>query len=386
MNSYQKRQHNIMQVLTQDDLFMVTAQEKQMRNMDVYHPFRQASDFLYLTGWHEANAALVITHEQAFFFCQEQDPVKILWQGDIIGLEQAKQITGLSCYPISNLTNFVKQLNKLNLYHLGVIPAALQALPWQEYQQLANMRLIKDQQEIGHINTAIIASINGHQAIMKALEPGISERELYGVWLYELCRSGMQHEAYPAIIAAGMNACTLHYQALASKCQAGQLLLVDAGMEYHGYAADLTRTIPVSGKFSPAQSEVYRHVLAIQAAAVAFMQPGRSMTELNSYVRDLYVQALVDLGVTASVMNYAPHGIGHALGLDVHDVGLNKDMALPIGAVITIEPGLYFRDTKYSGIGVRIEDNYLMTENGLKCLSNDLPKTIPEIEEMCASV
>lgn len=386
MNIYQSRQQEIMQALAADDLLLVTAQEIKIRNLDVCYPFRQASDLLYLTGWQEPNAALLITNTQAYFFCQEQDPIKVLWEGEIIGIEQAKNITGLACYSINTLSNFIAQQHKTNLYHLGDIPIALKEHTWQSYQQLANMRLVKDQQELKYINTAINASIKGHTAIIAALRPGISERELYGVWLHELCRSGLQHEAYPAIIASGINACTLHYKALASTCKADQLLLVDAGMEYMGYAADLTRTLPVSGKFSPAQADVYQHVLAIQEAAVAFMQPGHSMADLNEYVFDLYSTALADLGITATVTDYAPHGIGHALGLDVHDVGLNKDAALPVGAVITVEPGLYFRDTKYAGIGVRIEDNYLMTASGLQCLSSNLPKTIPELEVLCARV
>lgn len=381
------RQQKLMQQLADNEILLIAASPERIRSNDVHYHYRQDSNLLYLTNWPESNSALIITSKQAWFFCQAEDPVKTIWEGAVLGLDYASSELGLECFNITELSTFFQKNFSSGQYSFltaGHVPTELADYSWQKYTEIASFRAVKDEYELSEMQQAIAASIAGHKAIMQTAAPGITERELYGIWLQQMHAIGLQYEAYPAIIAAGVNACTLHYKALSGVCQSGQLLLVDAGMECNGYAADLTRTIPINGKFSPEQRDVYQAVLTIQEQAVRFTQPNISFAELNEYVSSLYQTALLDLGVKGDFKKYAPHGIGHSLGLDVHDLGLTAKAKIPVSAVITIEPGLYFRDTVFAGIGVRIEDNYLMTDQGLSCLSSDLAKDLDLIEELCA--
>lgn len=386
MEQFQARRMQIMQALSADDVLLVAAGPLQVRNHDVHYRYRPESNLLYLTNWLEPNAALVLTQTNAWFFCQEPDPLTTVWQGPNIGPKAAQKLLSMPCAKIETLFTFLQNTfggAAHKFWCTGTVPSAVAGYNWQQYPALSQ-RAVKIEPELTKIKQAIAASIAGHKAIMQAMLPGVTESALYGVWRQAMGEHALLDEAYPAIIAAGANACILHYQTLNGTCQDSELLLVDAGMEVAGYAADLTRTLPINGKFTAKQAAVYNAVLAIQEAAVNFVKIGTSFAELNAYVDTLYATALQELGVQGELRTYAPHGIGHSLGLDVHDVGLERTQAIPEGAVITIEPGLYFRDTEYAGIGVRIEDNYLMTASGLVCLSTDLPKSLAQIEELCA--
>ena len=369
--------------LSNDEVLLIPSNQKALRNNDIFYDFYQDSSFWYLTGWPDANAILVLTKEKALFFCEDLTKHSIIWDGADQGVDVAQTTLEISCYPIEFFARELESLNMNNYF--STKPNYLLSMGIQsDHFCLGTMRATKSKFELTHIQSAIDASINGHLAIMHALQPGVTERSLYGTWLKTLFDLNLTHEAYPAIIATGKNACTLHYQKLGSTCLAGQLLLVDAGMVVQGYAADLTRTMPVNGEFSDVQKRVYEHVLFIQESVASYCQLGMSLSDLNEYADVLYLSALKDLGVAPQLREYAPHGIGHSLGLDVHDIGLGKTDPITEGAVITIEPGLYFRDTEYSGIGVRIEDNYVMNNNGLHCLSSGLPKSIIEIEDKAA--
>ena len=381
---YQTRRGQISHKLSEHDMLLIFSAKKVHRNNDVHYPFYQDSNFYYLTGWSEANTALMLTKDEAILFCQQPNEFIKIWEGELLSLQAITNTTGLRTEDIEQLQQFLKKHPVKNIYSNQLDADELVAFEAKDANALiASMRVVKDAFEIECIKSAIDISIQGHKLLMREAKHGMTENALYGTWLQNLHAANLKHEAYPAIIAAGMNACTLHYTKLASPGHDSELLLVDAGVEYKHYASDLTRTFPINAKFSAMQADVYNQVLEIQDLAVKYCQYGVSMAELNEYVSGLYHKSLIALGVDPVVRKYAPHSIGHALGLDVHDVGLTKDMAIPCSAVITIEPGLYFRDTKYAGIGVRIEDNYLMTKDGLVCLSAGLPKSVADIEDLC---
>lgn len=373
---FAERRAKLMQDIPEGTVLVVPSNKVVLRNNDVSYPFYQNSDFLYLTGWEQPDALLLLSNTEEKFFCEDLPPEKVVWEGSKLGRLEAEQRLSMPVYPRKEIKNHLFDFNVFCSTQPDL------CLPhdfnWQQYS--LNMRVSKSSEEVGLIKQAIAFTIQGHKYLISQVREGISERALYGAWLSQMYGYGLMAEAYPAIIAAGVNSCTLHYTDLTSTCCLGDLLLIDAGMSYRGYAADLTRTVPVSGKFSVLQKQVYEQVLQIQLASEKFCQPGTSLQDLNKYVDSLYEAAIVELGFRGNVRKYAPHGIGHSLGLDVHDIGLDRLQPIPEGAVITIEPGLYFPE---QAIGIRIEDNYLMTSSGLVCLSSDLPKSVSEIEKLC---
>lgn len=267
---------------------------------------------------------------------------------------------------------------------------------WQPLDDLlAAQRLIKSAEEIQHMQVAIDATIVAHRAVMQAVRPGITERHLYGVFMQALLAQGLTEEAYGAIVATGEHACILHYTAMHGTCEAGDMLLLDAGAEHLGYAADLTRTMPVNGQFTSQQRALYQHVLTIQTQAIASLSTNISWHDLNTLTQQWYHEALCDLGILTPqdkqrVADYAPHGLGHWLGLDVHDVGFcasqSRHDPLPEGCVLTIEPGLYIPHDdatvlpEWRGMGVRIEDDIWLHQGQACVLSAALEKTPDAIE------
>ncbi|MFL6231333.1 MAG: M24 family metallopeptidase, partial [Pyrinomonadaceae bacterium] len=269
---------------------------------------------------------------------------------------------------------------------------------------LGEMRLVKSAEEIELMQRAADIAAEAHVEAMKAVRPGMMEYEIEALIEYHFRRSGAAAPAYGSIVGGGANATVLHYVTNESELRDGDLLLVDAGAEFRGYASDITRTFPVSGRFSPAQRDIYEAVLAAQVACVEMVKPGVTMEDLNNHAIRMLTESMVRLGLLSGEVEklieektyrrFFMHGIGHFLGLDVHDAGRyqleGKSRPLAPGTVITVEPGLYISEDaenvpdQYRGIGIRIEDDVLVTAEGYRVLTTKVPKTVEEIERLMA--
>jgi Xaa-Pro aminopeptidase len=268
---------------------------------------------------------------------------------------------------------------------------------------LGELRVIKAEPEIENLKKACELTSQAHVELMKATRPGISERELHGLFVSEVMKRGAAREGYGTIVASGANACTLHYVFNDQTCADGDLLLIDAGGEYKYFTSDITRAFPVNGRFTDAQAEIYSGVLKIQKKIIASVKPGLPFKDLHEMGTELLTDLMLGLGLLSGrredilkagdQKKYYPHGIGHFLGMDVHDSGLyfSKEMEprkIQAGMTFTIEPGFYIpaddsaAPSKYRGIGVRIEDNILVTSSGHEVMTKNCPKEIPELEKI----
>ena len=401
-----------------------------LRNRDNPHPYRFDSYFWYLTGFPEPEAVLVLLGaqgdrpRQAILFCRDKNEERELWDGFRYGPPAAQAAFGFdAAYPIGELDQQLPKLigNRPALWvALGHdaewdarIHAALNAVRQQARSgtvaprsfhdiraELDAMRLIKDSHEIATLRRAADIASAGHARAMRACRPGMAEYVLEAELSHEFRCRGADGHAYPPIVAGGLNACVLHYVRNDKLLNDGQLVLIDAGCEVDGYAADITRTFPVNGRFSPAQRDVYDIVMAAQNAAVAATRPGASFRAPHEAALTVLTQGLVDLKLlTGSVdglieneayRRFYMHRTGHWLGLDVHDAGDYKTgetwTTLVPGMTLTVEPGLYLRPgegvpPELAGIGIRIEDDVLVNENGAEVYTT-APKTIAEIESV----
>ncbi|MBI4294325.1 MAG: aminopeptidase P N-terminal domain-containing protein [Betaproteobacteria bacterium] len=404
-----------------------TAPER-MRSRDSDYPYRFDSYFYYLTGFREPESVLMVVageESQSILFCRDRNPERELWEGFRHGPEKARELFALDASAsIATLDEAAPKLlaNQPALHYApGADPAwDARIMNWlnQTRAQVRNgistpaeirdlrtlldeMRVFKDATEIDIMRRAAAVSARGHERAMRATRPGRKEFEIEAELLYAFCRGGSQFPAYWPIVAGGANACVLHYRDNSAPLAGGDLLLIDAGCEVDGYASDITRTFPVSGRFTTAQREIYGLVLAAQAAAIAKMAPGNRWNEPHDAAVRVLAQGLVDLGLcegtadgvieTEDYKRFYMHRTGHWLGLDVHDAGEYKLggewRALEAGMTLTVEPGCYIRPAdnvpkQFWNIGVRIEDDALITPSGCEILSAATPKSIAEIEAM----
>ncbi|MFZ6752307.1 aminopeptidase P N-terminal domain-containing protein [Undibacterium sp. Dicai25W] len=433
-----RRQHllSLMQAQGGGVAIIPTAREL-IRNNDNTFPFRHDSYFYYLSGFTEPDAVIVLIaagdKQSAILFCREKNIEREIWDGYRFGPEAARVEFGFDeAYAINDINEkmpgFLADAHKL-FYSTGTEPHLDNQLQqWlQEVRAksraginvpgttvdvrylIDEMRLFKDSLEIASMQRAASISGAAHARAMRAARAGQFEYELEAELLYEFRRQGAQSPAYGSIVAAGANACVLHYQSNQEKIHDGDLVLIDAGCEFDSYASDITRTFPVNGKFSHAQKTLYEIVLASQYAALEYAKPGaRYMDGHHAAVRVL-TQGMLDTGlldkhkvgtVDDAIANldyrqFYMHGTGHWLGLDVHDVGLYRETHniaeekpyryLQAGMVITVEPGIYVRPAEHVpeefwNIGIRIEDDILITSDGHLNLSRDTPKTVAEVE------
>ena len=404
-----------------------TAPER-TRSRDSHYPYRFDSYFYYLTGFPEPDAVLVIVagkQARSVLFCRERDPEREIWDGFRYGPEAARASFGFdAAHPIAELDKMMPDF----LADCGVVHSPLSVEPawdariagWMNqvrararsgvaapsemrdvYATLDEMRLIKGPEEIALMRRAAVITAGAHRRAMRATRPGRVEHEIEAELLHEFRLHGAQGPAYPPIVAGGERACVLHYVQNDGPLRDRELILIDAGCELDGYAADLTRTFPVNGRFSPEQREVYQLVLAAQAAAIAAVKPGNHWNDPHQAAVKVLTQGLIDLKLinegleqaieTESYRKFYMHRTGHWLGLDVHDAGDYKRggdwRALAPGMVLTVEPGCYIRagenvPASFAGIGVRIEDDVLVTDTGAEVLTRDAPKSVPEIEEL----
>lgn len=402
---------------------------EQTRSNDTTYPFRQDSYFWYLTGFNEPDSVLVLTRKngqnQTALFLRPNDPEMETWNGRRLGVENAPDILNVDCaFSINSLEEELPGLlaNVAHLYHLqalrehndtlliSLLPPTVKMMELRPY--LDEMRLFKSPNEIRLMQQAGQISALGHIRAMREMRPNRFEYEIESEILHEFNRFGARFPSYNSIVAGGENACILHYTENDQPLKDGDLVLIDAGCEFAMYAGDITRTFPVNGKFSPPQREIYEIVLAAQKRALELLVVGNNIQQVNDEVVRIKVKGLVRLGILQGDVDeliannahreFYMHGLGHWLGLDVHDVGSysndtenadrnskKRDRTLDIGMVLTVEPGLYISPKsdvpeQYKGIGVRIEDNILITEYGNKNLTCAVPKEIEDIERLMA--
>jgi len=405
------------------------------RSNDTFYRYRQDSDFFYLTGFAEPEAIAVLSpsrengRHKFTLFVRPRDPERAIWDGPRAGVEGAVEEFGADeAFPIDEFPTRVEELltNAKSLYYkLGAQPQIDQiVLPhltalrsqWRKNMTvpqsiiepstvLYDMRLVKDELELEIMQRAADISAEAHRQAMEKVRPGMQEFELEAVIEYVFRKNGALAPAYTTIVGGGPNAVVLHYINNDAVLRDGDLVLVDAGSEYQGYASDITRTFPINGRFTDPQRDIYELVLKAQTSTVDRVKPGISMDELNQHATEVLTEGMVELGLlsgdpkelieTEKHKRFYPHKIGHYIGLDVHDVGSyhNGDRPRPLepGMVVTIEPGVYVPadaddvPEKYRGIGVRIEDDVLVTQNGAHVLTSKVPKRIDEIEALMSS-
>ena len=429
---FAKRRQRLMDMMGEGSIAIVPTSPVRPRNRDVEFPFRPDSNFYYLTGFGEpeAVAALAPGREQGEFvmFCRERDPAAEQWHGARIGLEGVCERHGADdAFPIGDLDDILPGLleNKSRVYYaMGHFQGFDQRmLGWVaqvragarfggglgEFVMLDHlvheMRLFKSKAEVGVMSKAAQVSAAAHERAMRICRPGMAEYQIEAELLYEFTRAGCRAAAYPSIVAGGANACTLHYTENSDRLRDRDLLLIDAGAEHEFYASDITRTFPVNGRFSRAQRDVYSLVLAAQEAAIDTVAPGRTFDDVHMAAVRVLAEGLVDLGAVKGGLKriiqkekykrFYMHRTGHWLGMDVHDVGDyridDQSRVLEPGMVMTVEPGLYIAPDdekapkRLRGIGIRIEDDVLVTKLGREVLTSAAPKSIDEIESIVGS-
>ncbi len=433
LTEYSSRIDNMFEMM-RDGIAIIGSGQFQTRSNDTEYPFRQNSNFRYLTGINEPDCTLVLSQKggknKKILFIRPNNEFEEMWMGKRLGLEKgAAFIEADEVYPISELTDRLTEIlpGHKNLYvHFHERPDLFmmakdvcgnlfnkkrkaKALPPTTFKNVGalieKLRLVKDQNEILTMKKAMIATNKAHRAAMAFAAPGKNEKEVNALMEYIFTNGDSQGHAYENIVAGGNNANVLHYIENNSVLNDGELLLIDAGSELNNYATDITRTFPINGSYSSIQKDVYEIVLGSQKAAMSHVFEGRTLDELHQTTSKALCQGLIDLKVlkgsleenleTETYRKYFPHGTGHWLGLDVHDQNPYRDedddfTKFTEGMIFTIEPGLYFpkedgnvRD-ELKGIGIRIEDNILVTKNGHENLSAMIPKEIKEIEDACA--
>ncbi|MGE3319709.1 MAG: Xaa-Pro aminopeptidase [Candidatus Berkiella sp.] len=424
---FKARRQKIFAQMQENSIAILSAAPMQHRNSDTEQPYRQDSYFYYLTGFDETFAIAVLLKKEGkqhfILFCQEREPAAEQWTGSRAGIKGALEQYGADeAFPIGEASS---QFNNLfadiqTIYFLVNNNPAFdkKLLSWVDTQHkkarkgihapstfidlrlmLDEMRLFKTKAEIELLNKVCDISAKAHVSAIEHCQVGMHEYELEATLLYEFYRKGCRHVAYPCIVAAGNNACILHYTRNNAQIKENDLVLIDAGAELDNYAADITRTFPANGRFGKEQQAIYELVLASQLAAIDAIKPEATWDLMQKTILEVLVQGLVDLKILKGDVKtlieekaYLPfymHNSGHWLGLDVHDVGSYKTVdgwrLLEKGMVFTVEPGLYIShdnqqvDAKWRGIGVRIEDDILVDDKPV-VLTHGVPKTVKEIE------
>ena len=429
---YARRRRQLMRMAGDDAILVLPAAPERIRSRDTHYPYRQDSDLWYLTGFPEPEAVLVLVpgrrHGEALLFCRERDPEREGWDGPRTGPEGAVDAFGMDdAYPIDDLDEILPGLlegRSRVYYHFGRdtefdlkligwlnrvrAQVRLGAQPPHEFLELGHlldeMRLFKSRDELKLMKRAAKISVQAHEAAMRASRPGLHEYELQAE-LERVFRAADAEPAYSSIVGAGANACILHYRDNAAQARDGELVLIDAGAEYRGYAADITRTFPVNGRFSAEQRALHDLVGAAQAAALAQARTGIAYEAGHNAAVETLTEGLLKLGLLKGKLEknvaegtykrYYPHKTGHWLGLDVHDVGDyridGESRLLEPGMAFTIEPGLYVPTSdmtvaeKWRGIGIRIEDNVVVTKDGHEVLTEGLARSADEIEALMAA-
>lgn len=417
------RRERVLEQMQDNSALLIFTESEKRRNSDCDYLFRPDSYFWYLTGFAEPQSAILLVKQtnktESIIFVRKKDPLMETWNGKRLGVEEApktlqfneafdiEEIKTVLAKKLANLTAcyYVRDLQKWGDDVLDEIAANNHKIPtlidWQPI--LSEMRLIKSEFEIALIQQACHISSMAHIRAMKQTRPNRYELEIEGEMLHEFTRFGARFPAYNPIVASGENACILHYNENDGILKNGDLLLIDAGAEFAYYAGDITRTFPISGQFSEPQKELYELTLMMLQEATKLLVPQSSIKAANDKAVQILTEGLVRLGILKgnvtdlieqkAYRQFYMHGLGHWLGLDVHDVGdygAERNRPLQIGMVLTVEPGIYISTEadvpeQYKGIGIRIEDNLLITEYGNKNLTSGCPKDIADIEQLMQS-
>ncbi len=408
---------------------VITAPAETVRNGSVHHNFRQDSSLYYLTGYEEPGTILVYRPgmtPETVMFVRKKDLERETWDGFRFGPEEAqKQFRMDKALPVEEFSkeiiSLLKGVDKLyyRFYKNPEMDTLMQEallslkasqgrtgfglLPVYDADELmGELRVIKTEAEISNLRRACDLTADAHIETMKYIKPGMSEREIHGFFIYQIMKRGAAREGYGGIFAGGANACTLHYVFNDEPLKDKELLLVDAAGEFNYITSDITRTYPINGKFTDAQAQVYQGVLKIQKTIIESVKPGLPFQELHDMGTNMLTDLMLELGLLSGRKDdilksnqhkkYYPHGIGHFLGMDVHDSGLyfnkktGESRKIEAGMVFTIEPGLYIpandssAAAEYRGVGVRIEDNIFVTTNGYEVLTSNCLKEIPDLE------
>ncbi|MCA9628723.1 MAG: aminopeptidase P N-terminal domain-containing protein [Myxococcales bacterium] len=426
-STYRERRRRVLEAISPGVLVLPSAPVA-IRNNDVEHEYRQDSDFYYLSGFDEQESVLVLSSEREqpyHLFVRKRDPEREVWDGPRAGVDGAKADFGADqAYEITDLESELPKLLETErvYYAFGRDPAfdrtmftaiasvKARAKTGVRYplelidpsKVLHKMRLLKSGEELTLMTKALDITREAHVAAMAAAEPGKHEFEVEAVLNGVFRRRGSERPAYGSIVGSGPNATVLHYRKNDRQMQDGDLLLIDAGCEYGYYASDITRTFPVNGTFTPAQRKIYELVLEAQFASIRATRPGATLDDVHKASVEVLARGMVELGFIEGPVadaikdlryrKYYMHKTSHYLGMDVHDVGPyfenGKPRPLQAGSVITVEPGMYIPadaevPEEYRGIGVRIEDDVLVTDKGQRVLSAGIPKTIDEVEAAC---
>ncbi len=432
LKQYQRRRRRLMQMMGKGGIAVLPTAAVALRNRDVEYPYRHDSDFHYLTGFEEPHAVMVLVpgrpEGEFILFCRERDLQMELWNGRRVGLAGAQADYGVdTACAIGTLDDILPGLleNRDKVYYtMGSDPEFDQRIthwlkrirrksrtgvhPPVEIVSLEHlvheMRLFKGPEELALMRKAADISADAHSRAMAVCRPGMTEYQLEAELLHEFVSRGARSPAYPSIVGGGANACILHYTDNEDVLKDGDLVLIDAGAEYRGYAADITRTFPVNGRFSDAQRAVYEWVLEAQRAAIAKVRPGNHWNDPHDAAVRVLTRGLIDLGLlkgdlrslikSGAYRRFFMHRTGHWLGMDVHDVGDYKIgdswRLLEPGMVLTVEPGLYIGAggkgvaKRWRNIGIRIEDDVAVTRTGNEVLTHAVPKSVAGIEALMA--
>ncbi len=427
---FARRRRNLMAQMEPNSIAIVAAARQQRRSRDTFYRFRQDSDFYYLSGFDEPEALLALLpgREQGQFvlFCRERNATAELWDGARLGPEGViARLDADDAFPVDDIDDILPGLieGRERVYypmgHSDVFDHQLVgwvnsihakahtgAVPPGELTDLGHMlhdmRLVKSAGEQRLLRKAGDITAQGHCAAMRACRAGLNESDLEAELAYHFARAGSKDMAYTPIVGGGKNAGVLHYSDNNASLRDGDLVLIDAGCEYAFYAADVTRTFPVNGRFTAPQKAIYEIVLAAQNAALAAIAPGRHWNEAHEASERVITEGLLDLGILKGELNallesgacgrYYMHKVGHWLGMDVHDVGEyrvnNQWRVLEPGMVMTVEPGIYIAADdktvagKWRGISVRIEDNVIVTRDGCDLISDGVPREVTDIEAL----
>ena len=429
---YAARRKDLMSMMADNSIAVVAAAPEQVRSKDTLYPYKQSTNFSYLCGFSEPCAVMLLIPNrqqgECLLFCRDKDPLRETWDGLRLGPVEAKQTLALDdAFPIDDIDDILPGLleGKSHIYYSAGKDKAFdkQLIQWVDEvtldkesdsepcceqvdldHLLAELRLIKSAAEIKLMRKAADISVEAHCRAMRFCKPGHYEYQLQAEIEHQFMMSGATGPAYTSIVGGGKNACILHYIENQSALKSGDLVLIDAGCEYQNYAADITRTFPVNGKFSIPQAAIYDIVLAAQVAAINTIAPGVTYDQANKATIAVITQGLVDLGIlkgdvdqlieAGAYRDFYMHSVSHWLGMDVHDVGdykiNNQWRVYEAGMLLTIEPGIYISadnqnvDKKWRGIAVRIEDDILVTKAGREVLTDGVPKQRDQIESLMA--
>jgi|TARA_Y100000994_G_scaffold218985_1_gene197295 Xaa-Pro aminopeptidase len=429
-NTYSERRDKLGSMLPKNSAVVIAGASTQYRNADSSHAFRQDSNFWYLTGFNEAESTLVLlinekNNVQSIAFVPEKDELKEIWDGYRAGPEGAMKDYGFDLafnnteidqrlpdllaghnqvfYPVgksqtldADIIEWIKSAKSKDR-HSSAIDIA------DASSKVGNQRLIKDEDEIKIMKKACQISAEAHVEAMKFVKPGMTEQEMEAFYQYEFSKRGGRFSAYTPIVAGGENACVLHYVENSKPLKDGELLLVDAGCEFELYASDITRTYPINGKFTTPQLAIYEVVLEAQLKSIEAISTNNNVMDAQIISEKVITQGLIDLGILQGSMeelhaagafkDFYMHKIGHWLGIDVHDAGDYMEdgdyMKFKPGMVTTVEPGIYISSSadvedKWKGIGIRIEDDILVTAEGNENLTAFVPSDPKEIEVLMA--